>query len=90
MLRNMRSLILRNMRSFEEKNMITYAPISCALSDDGSGVKVEILQREVAFDIVCEVFVFLSTEKLKISLKAKDIDVMASLFYPYLHLNIGT
>ena len=50
------------MRSFEEMKMITYAPISGALSDDGSGVEVEILQREVAFDIVREVFVFLSTE----------------------------
>ena len=42
--------------------VVTYAPISCALSDDGSGVKVQVLQREVAFDIVREVFVFLSTE----------------------------
>ena len=43
--------------------MTTYAPISCPLSNDGSRVEVEILQREVAFDIVREVFVFLSTEK---------------------------
>ena len=42
--------------------VVTYAPISCALSDDSSGVKVQVLQREVAFDIVREVFVFLSTE----------------------------
>ena len=58
-----------NMRSFEE--MITYAPISGALSDDGSGVEVEILQREVAFDIVREVFVFLSTEKGKNEVDSK-------------------
>ena len=44
--------------------MTTYAPISCPLSNDGSRVEVEILQREVAFDIVREVFVFLSTEKI--------------------------
>ena len=42
---------------------MTYPPISCAFSNDGSRVKVEVLKREVAFDIVREVFVFLSTEK---------------------------
>ena len=52
--------------SFEEK--ITYAPISGALPDDRSRVKVEILQRKVAFDIVREVFVFLSTEKLQLAI----------------------
>ena len=45
----------------------TYAPISGALPDDRSRVKVEILQRKVAFDIVREVFVFLSTEKLQLA-----------------------
>ena len=47
---------------FWRKEKKTYAPIAGALSDDGRGVEVEILQREVAFDIVREVFVFLSTE----------------------------
>ena len=51
------------LRSLKKKK--TYAPISRPLSYDGSRVKVEILQREVAFDIVREVFVFLSTEKRK-------------------------
>ena len=51
--------------SFFLKN--TYAPISGALPDDRSRVKVEILQRKVAFDIVREVFVFLSTEKLQLA-----------------------
>ena len=44
---------------------MTYPPISCAFSNDGSGVEVEVLEREVAFDIVSEVFVFLSTGKGK-------------------------
>ena len=44
---------------------MTYPPISCAFSNDGSRIKVEVLKGEVAFDIVCEVFVFLSTEKRK-------------------------
>ena len=54
------------MAQFFLKN--TYAPISGALPDDRSRVKVEILQRKVAFDIVREVFVFLSTEKLQLAI----------------------
>ena len=70
------------MRSFEDKKMKTYAPISRPLSNDGSRVKVEILQREVAFDIVREVFVFLSTEKRKkMRLIAKDMDALVPLFF---------
>ena len=69
------------LRSFKEKK--TYAPISRPLSYDGSRVKVEILQREVAFDIVREVFVFLSTEKRKkMRLIAKDMDALVPLFLP--------
>ena len=44
---------------------LTHPPISSALSNDGSRVEVQVLQVEVAFDIVREVFVFLSTTIMK-------------------------
>ena len=44
---------------------LTHPPISSALSNNGSRVEVQVLQVEVAFDIVREVFVFLSTTIMK-------------------------
>ena len=59
---------------------MTYPPICCAFSDDGSGVKVEVLKREVAFDIVREVFVFLSTET-KLELVNSNVNVLLFLVH---------
>lgn len=52
-------------------------PISWALPDDGSRVKVKVVQREVAFDIIGKVFVFLHTE-------CEDVIEVEEVFLPYL------
>ena len=46
----------------------TYTPVTGPLPDDGGRVKVQVVKREVTFDIIGKVFIFLRTEKEKVSI----------------------